>query len=210
MIRLGVVVEGQTEVEFVWSLLADHLRGRGVEPTPIGLDGHVNVQRLVAIMVTAYRSFDAVTSLVDFYGFRGKGEVTADRLEEQITRQVQSRIGQRNEPKEVIPYVQKHEFEALLFTDVTAFSAVNAPSDVIDRLRTIRWGFATPEDIDDSPLTAPSKRIAALVPNYDKVVGGNVVALEVGLPAIRAGLPTLQRLAYAAGNTGRTMKEQDA
>lgn len=189
MIRLGVVVEGQTEVEFVWSVLADHLRGRGVEPTPIGLDGHVNVQRLVAIMVTAYRSFDAVTSLVDFYGFRGKGEVTVDRLEEQITRQVQSRTGQRNEPKEVIPYVQKHEFEALLFTDVTAFSAINAPSEVIDRLRTIRSGFATPEDIDDSPLTAPSKRIAALVPDYDKVVGGNVVALEVGLPAMRAACP---------------------
>ena len=189
MIRLGVVVEGQTEVEFVRSVLADHLRGRDVEPTPIGLDGHVNVQRLAAVMVTAYRSFDAVTSLVDFYGFRGKGEVTVDRLEEQIARQVQSRAGQGNEPKKVIPYVQKHEFEALLFTDVTAFSAVNAPSAVIDHLRMVRSGFATPEDIDDSPLTAPSKRIAALVPDYDKVVGGNVVALEVGLPAMRTACP---------------------
>ena len=34
MIRLAILVEGQTEEEFVKSVLADHLRGSGLEPTP--------------------------------------------------------------------------------------------------------------------------------------------------------------------------------
>ena len=189
MIRLGVIVEGQTEVEFVRSVMADHLRCRGVEPTPIGLDGRVNVQRLVNHMFKAYWSFDAVTSLVDFYGFRGKGQTAVDGIEDQVGHGVRSRIGQRDRVKEVIPYVQKHEFEALLFSDVEAFAAVNVPSDVIKGLRMVRSSFATPEDIDDSPRTAPSKQIKDLVRDYDKVVGGNIVALEVGLAAMRAACP---------------------
>ena len=89
----------------------------------------------------------------------------------------------------VFPYVQKHEFEALLFTDVAAFSAINAPSDAIDKLRAARSGFATPEDIDDDPATAPSKRIAAVVPRYHKVRDGANVAAAIGLPAMRAACP---------------------
>jgi hypothetical protein len=32
----------------------------------------------------------------------------------------------------------------------------------------IRNQFLTPEEIDDSPVTAPSKRVEALVPGYQK------------------------------------------
>ena len=35
MIRLAISVEGRAEEEFVKQFLADHLRERGVEPTPI-------------------------------------------------------------------------------------------------------------------------------------------------------------------------------
>ena len=78
MIRLGVVAEGDTEREFVRSVLADHLRSRNVEPTPIMMDGKVSVQRLARSMAKLYHNHNAVTSLVDFYGFRGKGNATID------------------------------------------------------------------------------------------------------------------------------------
>ena len=87
----------------------------------------------------------------------------------------------------MIPYVQKHEFEALLFADVQAFAAIDVPQQVILQLAEISSQFA-PEDIDDRPSTAPSKRIEDLM-DYDKIVGGNVVALEVGLPAMRSACP---------------------
>ena len=78
MTRLAVSVEGQTEEEFVKQVLAEHLRARRVESTPILLGrargrpggGNVSSDRLVADMAVLYYSFDAVTSLVDFYGFR--------------------------------------------------------------------------------------------------------------------------------------------
>ena len=54
MIRLAVVVEGQTEVEFVSEVLADHLRPRNVEPTPVAMDGNVSIQRLAECKARLY------------------------------------------------------------------------------------------------------------------------------------------------------------
>ena len=80
MIRLAVSVEGQTEETFVKSVLAPQLRPSGVEPTPILLGnargsgdggGNVSIDRLTADMARLYWTHDAVTSLVDFYGFHG-------------------------------------------------------------------------------------------------------------------------------------------
>ena len=82
MIRLAISVEGKTEEEFVKVVLAEHLRAKGVEPQPvlIGTGGNVTVQRLTSDMAKLYWSFDAVTSLVDFYGFRGKADRSVERL----------------------------------------------------------------------------------------------------------------------------------
>ena len=75
MVRLAVSIEGQTEEDFVTKVLADVLRRRRIEPTPIRIGrtrnrgqggGNVSVQRLVMEMITLRHSHDAVTSLVDF------------------------------------------------------------------------------------------------------------------------------------------------
>lgn len=118
MIRLAVVVEGRTEMEFVRDVLAEHLRERSVEPQPmlIGKRGHkggnVSVDRLVPDMANLYRSADYVTSLVDFYGFRGRGGDTAAELERRIDEAVGKRIGRGWNPARVFAYVQQYEFEA--------------------------------------------------------------------------------------------------
>ena len=49
--------------------------------------------------------------------------------------------------------------------------------------------FSNPEDINSSPDTAPSKRLKALIPTYDKVVLGNLLALEIGMDAIIGRCP---------------------
>ena len=77
MIRLAIVVEGETEEDFVKRVLAAHLRARGVEPQPIlphGRGGNISVARLVPAIAELSRNFDFVTSLVDFYGFKDKGD----------------------------------------------------------------------------------------------------------------------------------------
>lgn len=164
MIRLAISVEGRTEEEFVKHFLADHLRERGVKPTPIlignarggSTGGNVSAERLVLEMTHLRRNFDAVTSLVDFYGFRRKGDKTVDELEEDL----RQKLGHLWHPQKVFPYVQRHEFEGLLFSDVDAFAKLIGVSHTsIQALRNIRLQFLTPEDINDNENTAPSKRM---------------------------------------------------
>jgi hypothetical protein len=82
-----------------------------------------------------------------------------------------------------------HEFEGLLFSDCAAFSRGIGRPDLEAPLRAIRQQFATPEEINDSPDTAPSKRVEALLPAYQKPLLGVLAVLEIGLLHIRAECP---------------------
>ncbi|MDQ6700347.1 MAG: DUF4276 family protein [Acidobacteriota bacterium] len=45
------------------------------------------------------------------------------------------------------------------------------------------------KDINDSPLTAPSKRVRDLMPGYEKPLLGSLAALEIGLSCFRRECP---------------------
>ena len=206
MIRLAVSVEGQTEEEFVKGVLNAHLLAHGVETEAIligtGTDGggSVTVRRLASDMVRLYHSHDVVTSLVDFYGFVKKGDRTVDALEAHILQTIGEQIGEGWEQDRVFPYVQRHEFEGLLFSNVNVFATQNEfPDDCIAALLAVREQFTTPEDINDSSQTAPSKRIADVLPRYIKRLHGPILAEEIGLNTIRAECPRFQRLGGAFG-----------
>ena len=198
MIRLAIVVEGPTEEEFVKQILADHLRQRRVEPQPILLGrargrhggGNVSAERLVIEMVRLLGSFDAVTSMVDYYDFRKKGNLTVDELEKSLTDLYIDRYGHVKYPKQLLPYVQIHEYESLLFSDVDVFSElIDVAPDSVETLHGVRARFSTPEDIDDGRETAPSKRIVGAIPNYNKIVDGPLLAMKTGLDVIREECP---------------------
>jgi len=195
--RLAVSVEGQTEEEFV-KRLAVHLRGRRIESTPIVLGrargrsggGSVSLDRLVSELVTLLGAFDAVTTLVDFYGFRRTRDSAVDDLEKQLISGIRARLGRAWDERKTIPYIQMHEFEGLLFSEVNVFSTqVDFPAGCAAALRAVRERFSTPEDINDNPETAPSKRIASVIPRYDKRSHGPILAEEIGLARIRAECP---------------------
>ena len=197
MIRLAVSVEGQTEEEFVKKVLAAHLSQCAVAVYPILLGrarnsgaggGNVTVERLVLEMSHLCYSFDAVTSLVDFYGFKGKGDATNDELQEAVRHGVESKTG-RNGIR-IIPYVQRYEFESLLFSDICAFPAtIEISPEAIETLKSIRLGFPTPEDINDNAATAPSRRVTNAAPQYRKRLHGPLIAEEAGMDKIRAECP---------------------
>lgn len=193
MIRLAIVAEGRTEEEFVKRVLTESLRARDVEPYPILINQHggsVTIHGLASNMVRLFRSFDAVTSLVDFYGFRGKGDATLDELERRIIEEIENRMPSVEDRRKIFPYVQQYEFEGLLFSDVSAFAdLVHTPHGSVEMLKEIRSRFQTPEDINDSSDTAPSKRIVHFIPRYQKPVDGPVVAMKTGLDLIRAECP---------------------
>ncbi len=190
MTRVAILVEGKTEEEFVREILAPELQPAGVYPYPILLNGNVTVGRLASYMSNLILSFDFVTSLVDFYGFRDKGSDAPEDLETRAREAAIVKINRPMDASRIFPYVQRHEFEALLFSDASAFSILpRAANAAVDALLSIRSRFNTPEDIDDSPDSAPSKRIKALIPRYGKVTDGALVAEEIGLEKIRAECP---------------------
>ena len=199
MIRLAIVVEGETEEYFVKRVLAEPLRALGVETFPTlprskrarRAGGDIKIPRLARRMANLVWHFDFVTSLVDFYAFKGKGSATPGELEQIINQAVRRRISRSWDESRVFAYVQRHEFEALLFSDVSHFDAAldDIPASALDDLRAIRRQFATPEDINDGCETAPSKRIEQLIPHYDKCVDGPDVAMATGLPTIRQECP---------------------
>ena len=54
--------------------------------------------------------------------------------------------------------------------------------------------YDNPENINSSPEGAPSKRLLAIKPDYNKVLEGNLIALEVGIEAIIVKMPAICRM----------------
>lgn len=214
MARLLVHVEGQTEERFVESILRPHLMSRGfheVSPRRLGNNrlrqnrGGIRGWPEVMRNITAHLKLDAsvcATTMVDYYGlpqdaargWPGRGgasqhdspEGRALQVEDALGAAIAKEMGHRFNPRRFVPFVLMHEFEALLFSDCYAFSAAIGRADLGDKLQAIRDEFTTPEAIDDSPKTAPSKRIVSLVPSYQKPLFGVYAANAIGLERIRA------------------------
>lgn len=101
---------------------------------------------------------------------------------------MQSKIDEDIDDERFSSYIQLHEFEALLFSSNKGFSKwmgqkeSEQTNDIINR-------FDSPEDINTTPEGAPSKRLLAIDSNYDKVMQGNLIALEVGIEAMLKECP---------------------
>ena len=91
-----------------------------------------------------------------------------------------------------IPFIQLHEFEAYLFSDVSQFAVFfdNARSHIA-ALQHIVDAVQSPELIDDGQHTAPSKRIITQFPEYkrSKITVGPQMAERIGLENIRSTCP---------------------
>ena len=90
--------------------------------------------------------------------------------------------------KRFIPYIQLHEFEALLFSSNIGFETFFSDKESEQTLRIVEE-FDNPEEINSGKETAPSKRILAIKPAYDKVLEGNLIALQIGLPRLLSRCP---------------------
>jgi hypothetical protein len=127
------------------------------------------------------------TTMIDLYALPGDfpGFEDCAKLSQTVDRAecLEQRLAQDLDHRQFIPYIQLHEFEALLFSDVSQFE-IDFPG-AIEKLKTIRGQFQTPEEIDDGPDTAPSKRILKVLPDYEKPVSGPAIAKRIGLSTLR-------------------------
>ncbi len=202
MKRLYIIVEGQTEQEFVNSLIAPYLQRSGIyDVTPIlirtsksGRGGFVNYQHLrndICRLLKSANDDFVVTMFVDFFRipevpYRDKWENKANHLE-QVSAMEQCIADDIND-RRFIPYIQLHEFEALLFADNKGFESIFSKEES-NKTQHIIDSFKNPEDINTTPSGAPSKRLLSIKENYDKVIEGNLIALEIGIESILEKCP---------------------
>lgn len=89
-----------------------------------------------------------------------------------------------------IPYIQVHEFEALLFSAPETMNKWLSPGTQSDlQFEQVMAGYSTPEDINEGVETAPSKRIIAMHNKYEKVDDGFIIASEIGIDRMRQCCP---------------------
>jgi hypothetical protein len=90
-----------------------------------------------------------------------------------------------------VPYIQAHEFEALLYCDLGELAKrIDGSASGLAKLQR-EIGGMEPEEIDGGQTTAPSKRIIKHVPIYAraKVRVGAPAAAAIGLPTLREKCP---------------------
>jgi hypothetical protein len=185
MKRLGISVEGSTEREFVSRVLRPHLEKFQCLVTPIDMRGNVSLDKIRGVLPPLLGSFDRVSTFYDYYGFKGRDQRSVDELEAAIAELVDTPCRNR-----LIPYIQKYEFEALLFAVPDkavdwlqgSTSQLNQMLDAVNRC-------GSPELVNDSVETSPSHRMKKLFPGYDKKLHGPEIIELAGLVVIRQKCP---------------------
>lgn len=207
---IKILVEGQTEETFVRDILnpyfasqqlfldaivADTKKARGGKSAFKG--GGKNYAKIENSLRPLFydSSALAVTTMFDLYelakGFPGlddedlqlkHGIERAEYLEEKWREQFSNH-------HHFIPYLAVHEFEALLFTkpEIFAQEIPEIDENIVEQLQVIRKRYQSPEEINlDEP---PSKRILDLIPSYRKTQTGILIAVEIGIEAMRQECP---------------------
>lgn len=203
MKQIIIIAEGQTEQEFCKEVLAPHFGTLGIgiyyPTTKIG-GGIVNwpaLKRQIDNHLKGYSNW-IVTTLIDYYGIYAHHQFPnwEEAHKKALNRDKVSLIEEGMKDDIItennnlfVPYIQLHEFEALLFCDGAVFENLFDSTEIEDKKYLEQTLLIPPEDINNDPNTAPSKRIKRIIPAYDKVVYGPELLKEIGLDKIRRKCP---------------------
>ncbi len=205
--RLNIIVEGQTEEAFVNRILKPHLgslsvgasvrvvttrrtRGRKYRG---GLSTYAKARNDITRWLKQDQNpnvrfttmFDLYGLPTDFPGYETAANDDPHLRVEALENALKKDIGDER----FIPYIQLHEFEALLLSDPeTLHAQFDGAAGGIARLATAVARFPSPEHVNDGATTAPSKRIIRKIPEYEdrRPSAGAIAAAKIGLPTIRA------------------------
>ncbi len=208
-VDIYIVVEGQTEQTCVRDVLAPQIAHNGIylHPTLIGNPGHkggdirFDRAKIDICNFLKQRNDTYISTMFDYFRidskWPGKAEVhrqiqngttltaidKAEILETATRNEIVKIFSGCNSENRFIPYIEMHEFEALLFSDVDIL-AEKTEIDV-SHIRGIINEYNNPEEINDDPVKAPSKQLRALKNGYRKVAMGKSVSAAIGIQAIR-------------------------
>jgi hypothetical protein len=206
--RLNFIVEGQTEETFVRDVIIPHLasshsvwgkvrcvttnRKRKIRGGGFNTNYKVLRDDILLWMKEDQNLDMKFTTMLDLYAlppdFPGYNDAGKHCDAYQRVDALERAFGQDIQDTRFIPYIQLHEFEALLLADPQKLDWEYLKHDQgIRNLVDMVSHFDSPELIDDGQETAPSKRIIREIPEYEgmKASAGPIVAEKIGLPTLR-------------------------
>ena len=212
MKRLYLTVEGQTEAAFASNVLTLHLADFNVflyPPRFTGLHrrrrGRIPQGGLLNTFAHAFadmqtwlkedQSADARFSMmVDLYSlphdFPGYAAGMAIPTGREKADALQQSLAQEMADARFVPYLQCHEFEALVLVDPSRISTLyDVPNSQMQALCQECAAFATAEDINLGQRSHPKYRIEQRVQGYDENVAGPLLAEDIGLATLRVKCP---------------------
>ena len=194
MKQVLIYCEGQTEEGFIHHVLVPYFAQMDIYGTPIihrtkknsamsyrgGVSGYEAIRRELDML--CYNPNAVITTMFDYYQMP-KDTPGIDCSEPDIYKRmeiIEAAVNQDIGHSNLIFNLMLHEFESLLFSEPQAFSLI-AKQNIVSEIQKIRNRFPTPEHINHSVETAPSKRILRLIPNYSKTRQGVLIAKNIGI-----------------------------
>lgn len=210
--HVAVVVEGQCERDFLQSVVAPVLGSKNIFLTAavIGKPGHKGGNVTFARLLKDVENFfsqgncHAVSMMIDYFRLHpqwpGMPELTqcmqagasltlqqkAQALNTATLQAIQQALPQvENVEQRFIPYIQMHEYEALLFSEQQTLAQCLGVEET--KVQSVLAQYKTPEHINTNPQRTPAKQIENLIRprQYRKRRQGIAIAQKVGLYAMR-------------------------
>lgn len=213
---LHILCEGQTEQGFVDEVLRPYLLDRGfssVKSVLVTTNKKKNAQGGMSSYNHAKLDLDLMrlsnpdssyeshifTTMFDFYAlpndFPGYDETKTIDDAYSCVNVLEQSLSNAVGDIRFIPYIQLHEFEALLFCGIEHIAKIYPKcKSHCEQLSKDLQKVGNPELIDNGPTTAPSKRIIKAIEGngkykYNKPTTGKLVTKEIGIDELRAKCP---------------------
>ncbi len=200
---IHILCEGPTEEKFIKNILTPYYSPINIFLIPIIIKtkklkegrkykGGITSYRKVKndlLLLLADSSADIVTTMIDYYALpddfpeyskkpKGSPYERVEFLENEFHNDISN--------KKFIPYLQLHEFEALVFANYSGLTNVfTEQRDEMEEVKSIVKAFKSPEEINEGRETAPSKRLKKIFGNYRKVLHSQLVLQNANIDMIR-------------------------
>jgi len=208
-VRLYVLVEGQTEQEFVDKVLGPHLHAHSVWVHSLIVETSRDAQgvkrrgggrwkqwgRDLRRVAMQQNGPDVrLSTMFDLYGlpddYPGLAEHSSVMDTVRRAELLEACMAAEVDDHRLVPYLQRHEFEALVLASLDPLERILAEEDRIG-LKSLATVVAasSPENVNDGPTTAPSKRLKQAIPSYRKTLHGPLAVEATGLETLRKACP---------------------
>lgn len=207
MKRLVIIVEGETEESFVNNILCPYFCSKGLYNTIQyfktkhshgGISKYSYIKK--DILNTIYEKDVVVSMMIDFYrlplDFPGFSDLKATQTHKEQASLLETEIKkdledtQKHQFDNFIPYIQLHEFEALVFASIKGIDILFEREEMDYKgLMNVIEEHPNPEEINNHPATALSMRLKKLIPGYNKVLHGIEIIKTMGMPELLEKCP---------------------